>query len=79
MPVADRAVIGGVDIHADVHVPAVVDHLGGMLGTASSQPLAPDTGGWFPGCVLTGRSIGGTGSYGAALARSLRSEQVMVV
>ena len=26
------AVVGGVDTHADVHVAAVVNHLGGVLG-----------------------------------------------
>jgi hypothetical protein len=29
------AVVGGVDTHADVHVAAVVNHLGGVLGVES--------------------------------------------
>ncbi len=29
------AVIGGVDTHADVHVAAAVDHVGGVLGIES--------------------------------------------
>ncbi len=29
------AVIGGVDTHADVHVAAVVNHVGGVLGVES--------------------------------------------
>ena len=31
------AVTGGVDTHADMHVAAAVDQVGGVLGTASSQ------------------------------------------
>lgn len=30
-----RAVIGGVDAHADMHVAAACDHLGAVLGTDS--------------------------------------------
>jgi hypothetical protein len=29
------SVVGGVDTHADVHVAAVVNHLGGVLGVES--------------------------------------------
>ena len=32
---ADRAVIGGVDTHLDVHVAAALDPVGGVLGVES--------------------------------------------
>lgn len=83
MPGADRVVTGGVDTHADVHVAAVVDHLGGVLATASF----PATAAGYRRLVSWLREHGtidrvgveGTGSYGAALARYLRSEQITVV
>ena len=64
-----RRVTGGVDTHVDVHVAAVVDQLGGVLGVeafdtteAGCQRLI----GWLRshGIVeLVG--VEGTGSYGA--------------
>jgi hypothetical protein len=33
-------VTGGVDTHLDIHVAAAVDHLGGLLGTASFPTTA---------------------------------------
>ncbi|MPZ63915.1 MAG: transposase, partial [Propionibacteriales bacterium] len=82
-PVADRVVTGGVDTHADVHVAAVVDHLGGVLGTASFPTTAAgyrDLMSWLRRYGPIGRiGVEGTGSYGAALARYLRSEQITVV
>jgi len=32
---ADRAIIGGVDTHLDVHVAAALDPIGGLLGVES--------------------------------------------
>jgi hypothetical protein len=32
-----RVVCGGVDTHADFHVAAVLDHLGGVLGVESFE------------------------------------------
>ncbi len=68
-------VTGGVDTHADVHVAAAVDQVGGVLGTASF----PTTAGGYRRLLTWLRSHGeleavvveGTGSYGAALARPL--------
>lgn len=40
MAVSSRPVTGGVDTHKDTHVAAVVDHLGGVLGT-ESFPTTP--------------------------------------
>jgi transposase len=78
-----RPVTGGVDTHADVHVAAVVDHLGGVLGIeafetteAGYQRLV----GWLrsQGCVHR-VGVEGTGSYGAELARHLTRAGIDVV
>ena len=68
------SVTGGVDTHLDVHVAAAVDHLGGVLGTASF----PTTAAGYRRLLRWLRSFGpvhavgveGTGSYGSALAGS---------
>ncbi len=70
-------VYGGVDTHRDVHVAAVVDSTGRVLGTA---PFAADKAGyeqlgdWLgsQGRVV-GVGVEGTGSYGAGLTRHLTS------
>ena len=78
-----RPVTGGVDTHKDTHVAAVVDPLGGVLGTASFPNQAHSFSAllaWMRGhgpLELVG--VEGTGSYGAGLARFLRVEQVSVV
>ncbi len=77
------SVTGGVDTHLDVHVPAAVDHLGGVLGTASF----PTNKTGYRKLLAWLRSHGplhkvgveGTGSYGSALARYLAVEGVDVV
>jgi transposase len=79
----NRRVTGGVDTHADVHMAAVVDHLGGVLDVeafetteAGYQRLV----GWLRshGDVnLVG--VEGTGSYGAGLARHLDRAGIDVV
>ena len=68
--VETRAITGGVDTHADVHVAAALDPIGGLLGVgASSRPPGPGDAhllGWLGGfgtvCLV---GIEGTGSYGA--------------
>ena len=77
------AVTGGVDTHADMHVAAALDPIGGLLGVAEF-PATP-TGyagllGWLGG-FGTVRLVGveGTGSYGAGLARHLAAAGVRVV
>ena len=70
---APVVVIGGVDTHADVHVAAACDHLGGVLGTASF----PTTRAGYRALLRFLRSFGqlaqvgveGTGSDGSGLAR----------
>jgi len=81
--VETRAVTGGVDTHADVHVAAALDSIGGLLGT-ESFPTNP--GGysrllsWLEGFgTLRLVGIEGTGSYGAGLARHMANAGVRVV
>ena len=76
-------VTGGVDTHADVHVAAVVDQVGRVLGTESF----PATGTGYRVALTWMSSWGelakvgveGTGSYGAGLARYLAACRVVVV
>ena len=77
------AVIGGVDTHADVHVAAAVNHVGGVLGVEAF----PATRSGYHRLVSWLRSHGeltlvgveGTGSYGVGLARYLQGAGVTVV
>ncbi len=76
-------VVGGVDTHRDVHVAAVVDTAGRVLGT---MPFSADTVGyeqmseWFQSYGdLIRVGVEGTGSYGAGLARHLAGVDVRVV
>lgn len=74
---------GGVDTHDDVHVAAVLDHLGQVMAT-DSFPATPDGYraliGWL-GDHGTIRQVGveGSGSYGAGLTRALRTGGLDVV
>ena len=78
-----RPVVGGVDTHADVHVAAVVDHLGGVLGIETFDT----TESGYQQLVRWFRSYGpvrlvgveGTGSYGAGLARHLTRAEIELV
>jgi transposase len=77
------AVIGGVDTHADVHVAAALNHVGGVLGVESFPTTQPG----YRRLVLWLRSHGelslvgveGTGSYGVGLSRYLARAGVTVV
>jgi transposase len=78
-----RAITGGVDTHADVHVAAALDPIGGLLAVKSFEVTSAgyaDLLGWLGG-FGTVRLVGveGTGSYGAGLARHLASAGVRVV
>ena len=82
--VEDRPVItGGVDTHADVHVAAALDRIGGLLGvrefpaTAAGYADLLEWLGEFGSAALVG--IEGTGSYGAGLARYMAGAGVRVV
>src|SRR5439155_19068813 len=78
-----RPVTGGVDTHADMHVAAALDPIGGLLGV-EEFPVTPAGYaallGWLGGfgtvCLV---GIEGTGSYGAGLARHVIAAGVRVV
>ena len=46
MTIVETPITGGVDTHADVHVAAALDPLGGLLGVAEFPVTRPAT----PGC-----------------------------
>jgi transposase len=77
------AITGGVDTHADAHVAAALDGIGGLLGVPGF-PATPvgyaQLLGWlasFGTVCLVG--IEGTGSYGAGLARHVSAAGIRVV
>jgi transposase len=78
-----RVITGGVDTHADMHVAAALDPLGGLLGVREFPATAAgyaDLLSWLTGfgnLALVG--VEGTGSYGAGLARHLAAARVRVV
>jgi transposase len=77
------SVTGGVDTHADSHVAAALDGIGGLLGV-SEFPATPAGYarllGWLQGfgtvCLV---GVEGTGSYGAGLARHITAAGIRVV
>src|SRR5216684_6122586 len=84
MPIVETcAITGGVDTHADSHVAAALDPVGGLLGVGEF-PATPagyaGLLGWLRGfgtvCLV---GIEGTGSYGAGLARHIAAAGVRVV
>ncbi|MDH4277964.1 MAG: IS110 family transposase [Acidimicrobiia bacterium] len=81
--VIDNPVAGGVDTHADVHVAAVIDHVGRELGHNSFPTTTAGyaaLGTWLAGHgTITVVGVEGTGVYGAGLARSLTAEGLNVV
>jgi transposase len=81
--VETRAITGGVDTHADMHVAAALDPVGGLLGVREFPATAGGYArllGWLGGfgtvCLV---GIEGTGSYGAGLARHITAAGVRVV
>src|SRR5712672_2367869 len=81
--VETRAVTGGVDTHAEVRVAAALDPVGGLPGVQEFPAATAGYAGllgWLDGfgtVALAG--IGGTGSYGAGLARHMAAAGVRVV
>jgi transposase len=77
-----RPVTGGVDTHADTHVAAALDGIGGLLGV--QEFAATPAGyarllGWLQGFGAVGLAgIEGTGSYGAGLARHIAAAGIRV-
>jgi len=81
--VETRAITGGVDTHADVHVAAALDPIGGLLGVAEFPATPAGYArllGWLGGfgtvCLV---GIEGTGSDGAGLSRHVTAAGVRVV
>ena len=78
-----RAITGGVDTHADVHVAAALDPIGGLPGvgefpaTPAGYARLPGWLGGFGTVCLVG--IEGTGSYGAGLSRHVTAAGIRVV
>jgi transposase len=84
LPIVEtRAITGGVDTHADVHVAAALDPVGGLLGVrefpvtpAGYAGLLAWLGGFGTVCLV---GIEGTGSYGAGLTRHVTAAGIRVV
>src|SRR3954453_7049283 len=76
-------VILGVDTHLDFHVAVAVDHLGRRLGESSLPATAKGYEGllcWAEGFgPLRRAGVEGTSSYGAGLARHLKSRGIEVL
>jgi transposase len=80
---AARTVTGGIDTHGETHVAAVLDEVGGLLGTESFE-ANPDgysaLFSWLTGFGAVGKvGVEGTGAYGAGLARFLARAGVEVI
>jgi transposase len=82
-PDTEIAVILGVDTHLDFHVAVTMDHLGRRLGEAS-VPTTPkgyeELLRWAEGFgPVRCAGVEGTSSYGAGLARHLRTKGIEVL
>jgi transposase len=81
--VETRAITGGVDTHAGVHVAAALDPIGGLLGVQEFPATPAGYGrllGWLGGSgTVCLAGIEGTGSYGAGLSRHVTAAGVRVV
>ena len=79
----ERIVYGGVDTHEDVHVGAVIDATGRLLGT-KAYPTTPiglrGMARWMTGQGTVAKvGVEGTGTYGLGLQRVLQHAGVQVV
>ena len=78
-----RVITGGVDTHADMHVAAALDSVGGLLGVQEFPATAAGYAellGWLRSLGnLALAGVEGTGRYGAGLARYLAAAGVRVV
>jgi transposase len=77
-----RAVTGGVDTHADTHMAAALDQIGGLLGVQEFPATADGYArllAWLRGFgTVSLVGIEGTGSYGAGLARRITAAGIGV-
>jgi transposase len=80
---SEGSVTGGVDTHLDIHVAAVLDHRGALLGVEEFATTGPGCEAllcWLSGFGKVARiGIEGTGSYGAGLARAAATAKMAVV
>jgi transposase len=80
--VETRAITGGVDTHADMHVAAALDPVGGLPGVREFPATPAGYArllGWLAGFgTLSLVGIEGTGSYGAGLARHITGAGIRV-
>jgi transposase len=80
---AHNEIVVGVDTHKDVHVAAVTDPLGRVLASAAFPAEAAGYRALLAWAhehgVVRRAGVEGTGSYGAALSRYLRSEGIEVI
>lgn len=86
MSIVDSQVVevtGGVDTHLEVHVAAVLDPIGGLLGVESfdtTQAGFEALLAWLTSFGEVNRvGVEGTGSYGAGLARFLIGHDIEVI
>ena len=79
----DRVVIGGIDTHKDIHVAALLDSAGMVLGSAefpTTRAGYRQLLGWMHTAGTLARvGVEGTGSYGAGICRQLTAAGVEVV
>ena len=79
----DNPVAVGVDTHAEVHVAAVIDHVGRELGDRSFATTPAgyrELRSWIESFgAVTIIGIEGTGTYGAGLTRHLATGDVVIV
>lgn len=82
-PSEPAEIVLGVDTHKDAHVAAVLTRLGVLLATSTFPTTAAGYRrllAWAPGFGPLHRAgVECTGSYGAALARYLRTETITVI
>ncbi|WP_420436874.1 IS110 family transposase [Candidatus Poriferisocius sp.] len=83
MPDQNQTVIAGIDCHTDFHVAAALDPLGRVLGTESFPATCAgyrSTHRWLASFgPIAAVGVESTGSYGAALARSLTERGCAVI
>ena len=76
----ERVVIGGIDTHKDIHVAALLDCDGGLVGSASFPTTVAGYRqllGWMRSFGTVARvGVEGTGSYGAGICRQLTARRV---
>ncbi len=83
MPDQQQAVIGGIDCHTDFHVVAALDPLGRVLGTESFPATRAGyrlAHAWLASFgPIAAVGVESTGSFGAALTRSLAGQGCRVI